>query len=211
LALVGVVVRSLYISWSATLLASLWSIPLSYYIAVGGRLRLLAMIAEALVGVPTVLVGLILYLLLSRSGPLGGLGILYTPYGIIIGEAILVTPLIIGTLYRVLEYLVKTYGELALSLGATPGQSMRMAIVEGLPSILSSLVMAFSRAIGELGVALMVGGNIKGYTRTMTTAIALDVSMGEFGEALSLGLILLILTIGVSTIARSWGRMLDQG
>ena len=211
MALVGVVVRSLYISWSATLLASLWSIPLSYYIAVGGRLRLLAMIAEALVGVPTVLVGLILYLLLSRSGPLGGLGILYTPYGIIIGEAILVTPLIIGTLYRVLEYLVKTYGELALSLGATPGQSMRMAIVEGLPSILSSLVMAFSRAIGELGVALMVGGNIKGYTRTMTTAIALDVSMGEFGEALSLGLILLILTIGVSTIARSWGRMLDQG
>ncbi len=193
---VEVTLRSLYISGSATLLASAWSIPLAY------RWRGLASALEALVGVPTVLVGLALYMLLSRRGPLGFLGLLYTPQAIIVGEAILITPLIASVAYRALRHAVENYGELALSLGATEAQAMATAVREAAGGILAAAVMGFSRAVGELGVALMVGGNIKGYTRTMTTTIALDVAMGEFEEAMALGAILVLLLIGVSMTIR---------
>ncbi|GAB6147506.1 ABC transporter permease [Stetteria hydrogenophila] len=206
-----VVARSLYISGSATILASLWSIPLAYAMASRPGLARLASTLEALVGVPTVLVGLLLYMLLSSRGPLGSLGLLYTPHAIIIGEAVLVTPLIASVAYRALRVAVERYGELALSLGATEAQAMATAVREASGGIIASLVMGFSRAIGELGVALMVGGNIRGYTRTISTAIALDVSMGEFEEALQLGAVLVALLIAASIAARlaARGQALD--
>lgn len=202
--LLDVTLRSLYISSTATLLASLWSIPLSYLIA-EKRLKGLAAVFEALVGVPTVLIGLLLYLILSKQGPLGGLDLLYTPTAIIIGEAILVTPLIVGASHRILANAIETYGELALSLGASRLQAGLLAVRESIPGLATSLAMAFSRAVGELGVALLVGGNLKGYTRTLSTAIALEVSMGTFDNALKLGAVLLTLTLGVTILVRVAG------
>lgn len=201
--LLGIVFRSLWISGSATMLASLWSIPLAYHLSRStGWSRYIVGVLEALIGVPTVLIGLLLYVLICSRCPLGVFGLLYTPYAIVIGESILVTPLITATSYRVLNYSWRTYGELAMSLGATDRQTMAIVLRESLSGIIASLIMGFSRAIGELGVALMVGGNIKGYTRVLTTAIALDVSRGDFTSAIILGLILVLLVVLVSISVR---------
>ncbi|BES82733.1 ABC transporter permease [Pyrodictium abyssi] len=196
--LAEIALRSLYVSGTATLLAALWSLPLAYVMATGRKLQAVAAVTEALVGVPTVLVGLLLYFLLSRQGPLGFLNLLYTPTAIIVGEAVLVTPLLVSVAYRVLRGAVETYGELALSLGASEAQAMALAVREAAPGLVAALVMGFSRAVGELGVALMIGGNIRGYTRTLTTAIALEVSKGEFENAVSLGAVLVAIMVVVS-------------
>ena len=199
--LLPVLLRSLAVSGTATLLASLWSLPLAYYLS-SSRLRLIAYIMEGLVGVPTVLIGLLLYTVFSSSGPLGFLGLLYTPHAIVIGESLLVTPLVTATLYRVFTGSMASVRELALTLGASETRAMLLVFRESLAGVVSSIVMGFSRAIGELGVALIVGGNIKGYTRTLTTSIALATSMGEYEYAVELGAILTLLTIGVSLAAR---------
>ena len=204
----SIVARSVYISSTATLLSAAWSLPLAYLVA-RGRFRGLGEAAEALVGVPTVLIGLLLYLLLSRNGPLGGLGLLYTPTAIIIGEAILVTPLLLATSRHILEAAVNTYGDLALALGADERSAMLLALREAAPGLVAAVVMGFSRAVGELGVALMVGGNIKGYTRTITTTIALEVSKGEYETALALGAALvavLIAAAAAARLAREWWK-----
>ncbi len=205
--LTDIVLRSLWVSGSATLLSSLWSLPLAYAMAVSRRLGLLAPIMEALVGVPTVVVGLVMYMLLSRTGPLGFLNLLYTPYAIIVGEAVLITPVIVSTAYRVIRRSVETYGELARTLGAGPLQAAALVLSQSAPGLAASVVMGFSRAIGELGVAFMVGGNIAGYTRTLTTAIALGVAMGEYELAMQLGLVLIALTLAVSLAVRASKRL----
>ena len=202
-----VAARSVTVSGAATLLSASWSLPLAYLAATRPRLRPLAAAAEGLVGVPTVLVGLFLYFLLSRRGPLGGLGLLYTPTAIIIGEAVLVTPLLVAVSYRVISAAVSRYGELALALGASDTEAMEIALREAAPGLAAALVMAFSRAVGELGVALLVGGNIRGYTRTLTTAIALEVSMGEFEAAMRLGLVLVAIMVFVAAAARAARRL----
>jgi len=152
-------------------------------------------VMESLSGIPTVLIGLLLYILLSRSGPLGFLNLLYTPTAIIIGESILVTPLIVATAFRSLKPVYESVGELAESLGATRIQAMLLVFRESWSGIVASVVMAFSRALGELGVAWMVGGNIRWQTRVFATAIALQVAMGEFEEAIWLGAILLAIEV----------------
>ncbi len=203
-----IVGRSLYISGTAVLLAAAWSIPLAYYLASRSGGRLVAPILEALVGIPTVLIGLLLYMLLSRNGPLGSLGLLYTKTSIILGEAILITPLITAVSYRILKGPASLYRELALTLGASPGRAAILALRQSVPGLLGAAAMGFSRAVGELGVALIVGGNIRGETRTVTTAIALATSMGEYEAAIKLGAILVVLTIGISIairlIMREW-------
>ncbi|NOZ30453.1 MAG: ABC transporter permease subunit [Crenarchaeota archaeon] len=198
----NIVLRSLTISGTATLLAALWSLPLAYLLASSRRFRPLVYFFEALVGIPTVLVGLLLYLLLSRNGPLGFLELLYTPQAIIIGEALLITPLITAVSYQVMLTGLSYYRELALTLGASDRQAALLVFRETLPSLISSVVMGFSRAVGELGVALIVGGNIKGYTRTMTTSIALATAMGEYEAAVKLGLVLTAIAVGVSLVVR---------
>lgn len=195
--------RTLLISGSATLMSASWSIPVAYLLSRPSKIsQAISSIFEALVGIPTVLVGLLLYMLLSSSGPLGFLRMLYTPYAIIVGEALLVSPLTIATSYRALKISREKFGELALALGASESQAMRLVIVEATPGILASIVMSFSRAVGELGVALMVGGNIRGYTRVITTAIALEVSRGDYEIAICLGGVLVTIMLLVSFLTR---------
>jgi len=200
------IVRSLWISGTATALATLWSIPLAYAMALRERAIVVEAVVETMVGMPTVLLGLLLYFLLSSSGPLAPLRLLYTPTAIVLGETILVTPLMISTCYRGVREAVRELRELGLSLGASDTQLLRLYIGETLPTMVASIVMGFSRAVGELGIALMVGGNIAGYTRTMTTAIALNVSRGEFEEAAVLGLFLLLVMVATSLAIKVVGR-----
>jgi len=202
-----ITIRSIAISSTAVLTSLAWSIPLSLkMISSDSRItKIFISIANALVGFPTVLVGLLVYTILSRSGPLGFLGILYTPLAIIIGEAILVTPLIISLLYETLNKARQTYWELAISLGADDIQAYYIMLREIIPDIIITALLAFSRAIGELGVALIVGGNIRGYTRVFTTAIALEISKGDFETALSLGLILFTIVSSITIISRLLG------
>ena len=197
---IATILRSIYVSGTATLLASVWSLPTSYVLTLKRRVGVVEAVIESLVGIPTVLLGLLLYILLSSSGPLAPLGIklLYTPQAIILGESILVTPLMISTSYRVLKNSVVMYSELALSLGASKTQVMTLIVKESLPGVVASIIMSFSRALGELGIAMMVGGNISGYTRVMTTAIALGVVRGEFEEAIVLGLVLMAIMVVIS-------------
>ena len=194
-------------SGSATLLATSWSIIIAYILASRRRVEIISSIIEAMVGIPTVLLGLLLYMLFSHSGPLGFLNLLYTPQAMIIGESILITPLIISSTFRVLREAIQTYGEFAMSIGASRFQTIHLILKETYPTLLAASVMGFSRAIGELGVAMMIGGNIKGYTRVMTTAIALGVSKGEFETAIWLGLILLLIMIITSIVIKIIGRV----
>ena len=200
--------RSLLVSGSATLLAGAFSLVVALQMVKRPRVsRMLAPVLEALVGVPTVLIGLSLYMVLSKSGPLGFLNLLYTPAAIMMGEALLVTPLMSALMYRVLKSSYETYGELAISLGASEVQAWRIMISQALPGIAAAFVIGFSRAIGELGVALIVGGNIKGETRVLTTAIALEVSRGEFEDALAMGLIMVTLLVLISLSLRMLRRL----
>jgi tungstate transport system permease protein len=208
----GIAIRSIVISGSATLLASLWSIPISYIIAIRGVRKSIEAVIEAMVGMPTVLLGLLLYYLFTSSGPLGFLGLLYTPIAIIIGEAILITPLLIAVIYRASRDIIVSRLELAISLGASRIQTISMLARETSSGVIAAIIMGFSRALGELGIALMVGGNIKDYTRVMTTAIALDIIRGDFEKALALGLILLLIIVSImiaikrlSDIKTIWG------
>ena len=201
---VEIIIRSITISGTATFLASLWSIPLSFLLVsrYSKITNLIMGFFNALVGVPTVVVGLFLYMVLSRSGPLGFLGMLYTPQAIMLGEAILITPLLVSLLYESFHRTREKYWELALTLGASDRQALKLFLLQSLPEILVVLLLGFSRAIGELGVALLVGGNIKGYTRVMTTAISLEVVKGEFEKALLLGGFLITTVLGISTSIR---------
>ena len=201
---VEIIIRSITISGTATFLASLWSIPLSFLLVsrYSKITNLIMGFFNALVGVPTVVVGLFLYMILSRSGPLGFLGMLYTPQAIMLGEAILITPLLVSLLYESFYRTREKYWELALTLGASDRQALKLFLLQSLPEILVVLLLGFSRAIGELGVALLVGGNIKGYTRVMTTAISLEVMKGEFEKALLLGGFLITTVLGISTSIR---------
>ncbi|PUA33776.1 MAG: ABC transporter substrate-binding protein [Candidatus Terraquivivens tikiterensis] len=203
-----VVARSLLVSGTATVLAASWSIPTAMFLAEkeSAFRRVLLDVSNTLVGVPTVLIGLILYLLLSRSGPLGFFGLLYTPASIVAGEAILITPLIVSLSASVLREKRAEVWEMALSMGATERQASATMVAESLPRLLTAVLLGFNRAIGELGVALMLGGNIKGFTRVMTTAIALEVSRGEFELALTLGGVLLVVVFGITAIVRKVGK-----
>jgi len=203
-----ITLRSLAVSGTATLLAATWSIPIAYRMSKSQRLSAIFMpVMEAIIGMPTVLVGLAMYMLLCSRGPLGALRLLYTPYAIIFGQAFLITPLLIATSFRALFHANKRYGELALTLGASERQAMRLVLTESVPGLIASIIMSFSRALGELGVALMIGGNIRGYTRVITTAIALEVSRGEFELALTLGFLLITILIITSLSLRILRRL----
>lgn len=201
--------RSLMVSGLATLMASIWSIPLAAALthSKSKLCRAVLDVLNAMIGMPTVLIGLLLYLLLSRTGPLGVFNLLYTPLAISFGQAILITPLLISLAAEHLGRVRESVSELALSLGATRVQMATTVIRETGPQLVSTVLVAFNRAIGELGVALMVGGNIRKFTRVMTTAIALEVEKGEFELALALGGILLFITILVTITVRALGRV----
>jgi tungstate transport system permease protein len=193
--LVDITLRSLAISGLATIAASLWSIPFGALIGLGrfrGRV-LIRGLFNALLGVPTVTLGLVLYLLISKSGPLGFLRLLYTPGAIILGQAILITPIIVSFVANTLEAVDPEVRSLALTLGSTDTGAALAVLNESLEGVLLSVTAGFNRALAELGVALMVGGNIRGVTRVLTTYIALETGRGEI--ALGIAFTVLLLSI----------------
>jgi tungstate transport system permease protein len=206
--LVDITLRSLAISGLATIAASLWSIPLGALIGLGrfkGRV-LLRGVFNALLGVPTVTLGLVLYLLISKSGPMGFLRLLYTPTAIILGQAILITPIIVSFVASTLEAVDPDVRSLALTLGSTETGAAITVLNESLEGVLLSITAGFNRAIAELGVALMVGGNIRGVTRVLTTHIALETGRGEIALGIAFAIILLsivgIVNLSVNLIQR---------
>ena len=194
---------SLIVSCSATAIAAIVGLPGGAALAISrfpGR-RLLILLANALLGLPPVVVGLALYLTLSRSGPLGTLALLFTPGAMIIAQALLATPIITALTHRAIEESWQEYGGALRVDGATRSRSIRMLLAIARRSVLTAVLAGFGRTISEVGAVLIVGGNIAGYTRVMTTAIVLKTSEGELGLALGLGLILIGIGIAVSASA----------
>lgn len=162
-----------------------------------GKRAVVAML-NATMAVPTVVVGLFVYSFISRSGPLGFLNIMFAPGGVILGQTILAFPLVMAMSYTGLQKLDHRYAETLLTLGAGPWHRVMAVIREGRYVIIQAVLAAFGRVTGEVGVSMMLGGNIRWYTRTMTTTIALDASKGEFERALSLGVVLLTVALAIN-------------
>jgi tungstate transport system permease protein len=189
--------RSLRVSAASTILAALVCIPIGGLISFRsfrGKRFLLNMI-QTLYSVPTVCVGLFVYLMISHSGPLGGLGWAFTPTAMVLGQALLITPIIIGMTISALSGVDKAIKDTTLSLGASEAQAIWAIIKEARFAMGSGLALGFGRAISEVGLALIVGGNIAGYTRVLTTAISLETTQGNFDTALALGIILLCVAL----------------
>ena len=198
--LLEIVGLSLYVSLTATIAACAIGLPIGALVAVGrfpGRSAVL-IVMNALMGLPPVVVGLIVYILLSRSGPFGVLGLLFTPTAMIIAQVIIITPLIASIAHQAIRDLWAEYHDLLLSLNATKRQRMQTLIWDSRRVLLTASLAGFGRAIGEVGAIMIVGGNIDHATRVLTTAIALETGKGDFALALGLGFVLIALAIGVN-------------
>ncbi|MBR0845597.1 ABC transporter permease [Bradyrhizobium liaoningense] len=201
--LLGIVALSVRVSLTASILALLIGAPFGALLAITrfrGR-QVIIVLTNALLGLPPVVVGLALYLLLSRSGPLGSAGLLFTPAAMVIAQTLLATPIVVALVHRPASLLWAEYGDLARIDGLSILRSIGLLFALGRTSLLTAFLAAFGRAIAEVGAIIIVGGNIRGFTRTMTTAIALETSKGDLPLALGLGLILLALSVAVSTVA----------
>ena len=208
----AIVVLSLGVSLTASACAFAIGAPLGAALAVyrfRGR-SVVVVIVNALLGLPPVVVGLIVYLLLSRSGPLGSFGILFTPTAMVIAQCALGTPIVIALVHRTVVGLWGAYGDALLVDGASRLRAIPMLMLIGPEEMLTAFLAAFGRAIAEVGAIIIVGGNILGYTRTMTTAIALETSKGNLSFALALGIILIVLSMAVSAVSLSLGRALTD-
>jgi tungstate transport system permease protein len=205
-----IVFLSLEVSLTASALAFAIGAPLGTALAVyrfRGR-GLLVVIVNALLGLPPVVVGLAVYLMLSRAGPLGAFGILFTPTAMVIAQCALGTPIVIALVHRAAVGLWAAYGDALLVDGASRWRAIPPLLRMGPDALLTAFLAAFGRAIAEVGAIIIVGGNILGYTRTMTTAIALETSKGNLGLALALGMILIVLSMTVSAVSLALGRAL---
>lgn len=196
----SIALRTMVIAVSATIISSAVFIPLGsivHFSSFTGR-RLLVSMIQTLYSVPTVLVGMLVFLLISRAGPLGSMNLLFTPAAIVAGDVLLIAPIIMGLTISALETGGRELRDTAISLGAGRGRMVLKVLSESRQAILTAVLMAFGRSVSEVGVAIMVGGNIAGYTRTLTTAIVLEVGRGETAYSIALGIILLILAMVVS-------------
>ena len=201
--LMEIVGLSLRISLSAVTIAAVIGLPLGAAVALyrfPGR-GAVVVVLNALMGLPPVVVGLIVYLLLSRAGPFGVLGLLFTPTAMVIAQVVLVTPIIAALARQVIEDLWAEYEEQMRSLGADPGTALPAMLWDGRFSLITAVLAGFGRASAEVGAVMIVGGNIDHVTRVMTTAIALEVSKGDLALALGLGMILIVLSTGVNGTA----------
>jgi len=200
--------RSLYVTLSATLIASAIGLPLGAWLAVSRfrQRRTVISLLNALMGLPPVVVGLIVYLLFSRAGPLGVLGLLFTPTAMIIAQCIIITPLIASIAHQALRDLWAEYHDLLISISTSRTTRIRTLLWDGRRALLTASLAGFGRAIGEVGAILIVGGNIDHVTRVLTTAIALETSKGNLAMALALGLILIALAIGVNLAVHGLSR-----
>ncbi len=202
--------RTLVISISSTVIAGLICLPLSSLIHFNnfhGKRTLINLI-QTFYSVPTVAVGLIVFLLFSRFGPLGFMQLLFTPQVMIIGQVILISPIMMGLVIAALSGVDKAAHETAVAIGASQVQATSIVIREARYAIYSALIMGFGRAISEVGLALMVGGNIRGYTRVMTTAISLETAKGDIVLSIALAIILiglaLIINFSLSRLQQRW-------
>jgi tungstate transport system permease protein len=201
--LVEIIGLSLMVSLSAVGLASVIGLPLGAAVAVWrfpGR-RAVAIILNAMMGLPPVVVGLILYLLLSRAGPLGSFGLLFTPTAMILAQCVLVMPIIASFTRQTIADLYEEYDEQLRSLGVGPWRAVWTLLWDGRFSLLTGILAGFGRAIAEVGAVIIVGGNINHVTRVMTTTIALETSKGNLPLALGLGIILVLLALVVNAAA----------
>ena len=206
--LLQIAALSLYVSLCATLLAAVITIPLGGFIhfhEFRGKQALVTLI-QTLYSVPTVIVGLLVYFIISRSGPLGFFGLLYSPEGMILGQAVLIIPIMLGLVITALSGISQNIRDTLVSLGATESQGILEIIREARFAILAGVILGFGRAISEVGVAMMIGGNIRGETRVLTTAIALGTGMGEFSLAIALGIILLAISMIVVILMKLISR-----
>jgi tungstate transport system permease protein len=202
-ALFAIVRLSLAVSLSATALAALCGLPLGALIALTrfpGR-QLLIVVLNALMGLPPVVVGLAIYLLLSRSGPLGSFGLLFTPQAMVITQTILVLPIIAALTRQTVEDLWVEYRDEFAAMSVGPLRRAGTLLWDARFSLITALLAGFGRAAAEVGSIIIVGGNIEGFTRTMTTAIALETSKGNLPLALGLGIVLLCIVLAVNVAA----------
>lgn len=198
--ILGITLLSFQVSCTAVLLASIFALPIGTVLGLKdfrGKQVILTLV-NTLMGLPPVVVGLILYLLLSNMGPLGPLSLLYTPTAMILAQFVLAVPIIIGLTYSAIADVSEKIVEQTLSLGATKRQLILIMFKEARMGILTSIIAAFGRAVSEVGAIMIVGGNIRYFTRTLTTAIVLYTSMGEFETAIVLGTILLITSFTIN-------------
>ena len=203
--LMSIVFLSIFVSFSAVVLAALIGLPLGAVIALTrfpGR-EAVIVVLNALMGLPPVVVGLAVYLLLSRSGPLGSWGILFTPKAMIIAQAILVTPIIAALARQTIEDLWTEYRDELAAMNVGPLGRIATLLWDARFSLVTTLLAGFGRAAAEVGAVIIVGGNIDGFTRTMTTAIALETSKGDLPLAIGLGMVLITLVVIVNALA--WG------
>jgi tungstate transport system permease protein len=200
---------SLRVTLTAVLLAAIIGIPLGALLAISrfpGRGALIVLI-NGLMGLPPVVAGLLVFLLLSRSGPLGALGLLFTPTAMIVAQTLLVLPIVLALTRGTIEELWGEYREHMTSLGLTGWRAVPTLVWDGRFALTTGLLAGFGRASAEVGAVLIVGGNIAGYTRTMTTAIALETSKGDLPLALGLGITLMALTLAINAGAYGASRI----
>jgi tungstate transport system permease protein len=204
-ALLAIVRLSLIVSLSAVLLGAIVGVPFGAGVALTrfpGR-EAVIVILNALMGLPPVVVGLAVYLLLSRSGPLGSLGLLFTPQAMIIAQTVLIAPIIAALARQTIEDLWTEYRDELAAMDVGPLGRIATLIWDGRFSLTTALLAGFGRAAAEVGAVIIVGGNIDGFTRTMTTAIALETSKGDLPLAIGLGLVLMAIVVAVN--AAAWG------
>jgi tungstate transport system permease protein len=203
--LMQIIGLSLRVTLVAVVLACVIGLPLGAALALARFPARGAVIVlfNALMGLPPVVAGLLVYLALSRSGPLGGLALLFTPTAMVIAQMVLVLPIVVSLTRSVVEDLWAEYREQLTSLGAGRLRAVPTLLWDGRVSLLTGVLAGFGRASAEVGAVLIVGGNIAGHTRTMTTAITLETSRGNLGLAVALGLILMLLTLALNAVA--WG------
>ena len=195
---------SLQVSFIAILLASLVGLPCSFLIGMydfKGKRSLITLV-NTLMAIPTVVIGLFVFAFVSRQGPLGVLGLLFTPAAMIIGQFLLATPIVIALSYSAIQGIDPRIKMTALALGARSHQVIITLLLEARYAIIAAVIAGFGRVIGEVGSAMLLGGNIKGYTRTISTTIALETSKGEFSLGIALGMILLTVALSVNIALR---------
>jgi len=194
--------RALGISVTSVLLASIICLPLGsliHFQQFRGK-RFLISLIQTFYSVPTVAIGLFVFVFLSRTGPLGGLGLLFTPTAIVIGQTILITPILLGLTISALTGVDKAIPDMARSLGASGLQTAVVILREARFAVMAAVTMGFGRAFSEVGISLMVGGNIRGFTRVITTAIALESSKGDIEFSMALGIILIFIALVINVV-----------
>ena len=211
--LIGITLRSLEVSLTALVIASALALPFGTWLAIRRfKYRRFAIaVLNALMGLPPVVVGLVVYLVLSRSGPFGVLGLLFTPFAMIIAQVIIITPLIASITHQAMRELWSEYHDLLISLNTSKRQRVAALIWDGRRTLMTAALAGFGRAIGEVGAIMIVGGNIDHVTRVLTTAIALETGKGDFALALGLGFVLIALTLMVNFAIHALSRTEREG